>query len=64
MKTKFKYEDRVKVIDGFWTGWEGYVTNCENDYDTFKILEYEVLISKDGVHKEIYVPENWLKKIK
>ncbi len=63
--TKFRYGNKVKVIDGFWKGYGGFVNGCADDENKFNDVEYEVILElgkKDL--RTVYIKERKLMKVK
>ena len=65
MKTKFKYLDEVKIIDGFWEGYDGVVTDCvDDDIQPYHIdREYRILLDlPTNTPRDTYIKESRLRK--
>ncbi len=72
MKTKFRYGDKVKITDGFWEGYEGVINDCRYDVipvgygeNVIENIQYEIFLELGkGDIRDVWIKENWLKKVK
>lgn len=65
--TKFRYEDKVKIIDGFFRECYGIVIDCEPFMNMLHEYaeKYQVVINKNKSkkqlwHKAVWIPEKYL----
>ncbi len=61
-KTNFRYDDKVKVIHGFYQGLTGILTNYEENSDTFLIELWRNNIPDENTDSNIEDPEEFVCK--